>query len=151
MKTGNPVVPSFKLGFDVICTVLAGIYTFQQLYTYVQNEDYSDISFRKFIDDSSSEYYPTYTICFEDQFQHQIYKTDWIGINESYLTGSHEKGKFHSKTCPCGCDIEKEHNRIHLVKKGVQKSKKTTTILDTQWMLLLRICCPRATASMKIS
>ena len=107
MKTFYPIVPSFKLGFDIICIVLAGIYTFQQLHTYVQNEDYSDISFRKFVDDSSSEYYPTYTICFEEQSQQSIYKTDQI------KTTLHKRDEFHSKTCPCGCDIRKEHGRLY--------------------------------------
>ena len=76
--------------------------------TYIKNEDYSDISFRKFADDSSSEYYPTYTICFEDQSQYHIYKTEHI------LTGSFSDS-FKSERCPCGCHVQKERNKLLLV------------------------------------
>ena len=114
MKTFHSILPSFALGFDFICIVLAGIYTFQQLYTYVKNEDVSEISFQKFTDDSSSRNYPTYTICFEDQEQHHIYNTETIltfAFDQMAFT------KFNPKRCPCGCHVQREGNRLRLLKQ----------------------------------
>ena len=113
MKLYHPIVPSFALGFDLICIVLSGIYTFQQLYTYVRNEDSSEISFQKFTDDSSSRYYPTYTICFEDQDQHHIYNTEPIST-----FAFNRRVEFNPERCPCGFHVQREGNRLRLLKQG---------------------------------
>ena len=110
MKTFHSILPSFALGFDCICIVLAGIYTFQQLYTYVKNEDSSEISFQKFTDDSSSRNYPTYTICFEDQDQHHIYNTEPIST-----FAFNQRANFNPERCPCGCHVQREGNRLLLL------------------------------------
>ena len=114
MKMFHSIMPSIKLGFDLICITLAGIYTFQQFYTYVQNGDYSEISFRKFTDDSTSENYPTYTICFEDQSQHHIYKTEVVKTTNPFTHST----KWKSDRCQCGCHVQKEGNRLLLLKQS---------------------------------
>ena len=114
MKTFHSITPSFRLGYDLICITLAGIYTFQQFYTYVQNDDISEISFRKFTDDSSSENYPTYTICFEDQSQHHIYKTEVVKTTNPNTHST----QFKSKRCPCGCHVRREMNKLLLLNQS---------------------------------
>ena len=117
MKTFHSILPSFALGFDCICIVLAGIYTFQQLYTYVRNEDSSEISFQKFTDDSSSRKYPTYTICFEDQDQHHIYNTEPIST-----FSFNRRINFNPERCPCGCHVQREGDRLRLLNQGCPES-----------------------------
>ena len=114
MPKFHSIMESFKLGFDILCIMLAGIYSLQQLFTYIKNEDYSDISFRKFADDASSKFYPTYTICFEDQSQDHIYKTEPI------YSGAFNDRPHTSRTCPCGCHVQKELNRLFLVNNTCQ-------------------------------
>ena len=120
MKTFYSILPSFALGFDCICIVLAGIYTFQQLYTYVRNEDSSEISFQKFTDDSSSRNYPTYTICFEDQEQHHIYNTEPISTFDF-----NRRIEFNPKRCPCGCHVQREGNRLRLLNQECPEYTET--------------------------
>ena len=108
MKKLHLIFPSFRLGFDLICVIFAGFYTLQQVFTYIKNEDVSEIAFRKFNDDDSSQNYPTYTICFEDQSQHHIYRTEPIATVP-------ESSRIVQERCPCGCYAKKEGNRLFLL------------------------------------
>jgi hypothetical protein len=77
---------------------------YKQIKTYLQNEDFSAISFSRF-KDGQTEKFPTYTVCFEDNFIHQIFKLEHIGTSNMY----------YSEMCHNGCDIKLEKNRLLLL------------------------------------
>ena len=80
MEKVNPILRYFLLACNLACISLAVVYTYLQIKIYFDNEDVSSISFRKF-ENGNEDKYPTYSICFEDSFIHQIYK------QEPVLTG----------------------------------------------------------------
>ena len=77
MIKGDTVLKYLLLGWTCICIVLAVIYTYIQIKIYFDNEDVSTISFQQF-EKGNEDKYPTYSICFEDSFIRQIYKTEKI-------------------------------------------------------------------------
>ena len=62
---------------NCICIILAAKYTYLQIKIYFDNEDVSTISFQKF-ENGNEDKYPTYSICFEDSFTRQMYKTQHV-------------------------------------------------------------------------
>ena len=65
------------LAFDFICIILAAYMTWKQVNIYLKNEDFSEISFKRFTE-GTGYHYPTYTICLEDSNLQQIYRTTEI-------------------------------------------------------------------------
>ena len=81
--------------FNCVCTILAGYMTFKQIQIYFENDDTSAISFEKFTD-GPTDYYPTYTFCFEDSNRGDMYidgTRNLVG-NEQIRYGN--DGLFHS-------------------------------------------------------
>ena len=54
--------------------------SYKQVKTYLQNEDFSAISFQKF-SDGQTEKFPTYTFCFEDSSIQQMYYKEHISTS----------------------------------------------------------------------
>ena len=77
MKFENPFSRHMLFICNCICIILASKYTYLQIKIYFDNEDVSSISFQKF-ENGNEDKYPTYTICFEDSFIRQIYKTQHV-------------------------------------------------------------------------
>ena len=77
MEKVNPILRYLLLACNLTCITLAVIYTYLQIKIYFDNEDVSSISFRKF-ENGNEDKYPTYSICFEDSFIIQIYKTEQV-------------------------------------------------------------------------
>ena len=106
----------YTLGFDVLCIVLASYMTWKQVYTYFENDDFSEISFKRF-EDGSAYNYPTFTICLEDNNLQQIYKTSHVKTKQCCPEDVLSK----SAICPHGCRARKDNNKFmgNLVDRGI--------------------------------
>ena len=77
MKSENPILRYLLLSCNLICIYLAVHYTYLQIKIYFDNDDVSSISYLRF-ENGNEDKYPTYSICFEDSFIRQIYRTQKI-------------------------------------------------------------------------
>ena len=77
----------FKLLFHLACFVLAGIMGWEQLNSYLRNEDSTSMSYRKFNDDFH-DVYPTYTICIKSLYGDIFRTDDFLGIPGSAYRNS---------------------------------------------------------------
>ena len=112
MKLLHNFTPSLQLGVDCVCIAFAIFYTCKQFIVYLENEDFSEISFQKFTE-AGPESYPTYTICLEDSRTTQLYKKDQVVTHN-----------FHgvcdiSPTCPYGCFVFAEGNKLTIVNQTI--------------------------------
>ena len=115
-------MPSFTLAFDSICIILAGYMTWKQVYTYLRNEDFSEIAFQRFADGNGYNY-PAYTICLEDNNLRQIYrkfkvKTKKDCKNEYFVP---EDEYQTSSLCPNGCHIKNENDKLIIFNKTIEE------------------------------
>ena len=92
MKLENPFSRQMLFICNCICIVLAAKYTYLQIKIYFDNEDVSTISFQKF-ENGNEDKYPTYSICFEDSFTRQMYKTQLIVTGCPPYPGCPEEGE----------------------------------------------------------
>ena len=97
----------YTLAFDFICIVLAAYMTWKQVNIYLKNEDFSEISFKRFTE-GTGYHYPTYTICLEDSNLQQIYRTTGIKTKKNCP----EDRFSQSSLCPYGCYITKENENL---------------------------------------
>ena len=107
MITINHITQSFVLGFDCVCIMMALYMTYEQIQTYYDNEDFSQISFKKFTDGPNDKY-PTYTICFADNYLRQLYKNEFITTSNL----------FWSDEFPYGRRIAVEGNKLIIWKNA---------------------------------
>ena len=77
---------------NCICIILAAKYTYLQIKIYFDNEDVSTISFQRF-ENGNEDKYPTYSICFEDSFTRQLYKTQHVLTGCPPYPGCPEEGE----------------------------------------------------------
>ena len=77
MKSENPILRYLLLTCNLICIYLAVHYTYLQIKIYFDNEDVSSISYLRF-ENGNEDKYPTYSICFEDSFIRQMYRTQKV-------------------------------------------------------------------------
>ena len=106
----------YTLGFDVLCIVLASYMTWKQVYTYFENDDFSEISFKRF-EDGSAYNYPTFTICLEDNNLQQIYRTSHVKTKQCCP----EDALSISAICPHGCRARKDNNKLILLNKTIKE------------------------------
>ena len=106
---------SFRLGFDFICVVFAIIYTCKQFAFYLDNNDFSKIAFEKFTE-SSTDSYPTYTICLEDSRLAQIYKKEMV-VTHNYYDHCNI-----SPTCASGCFVVLKNSKLVLINQTIPVS-----------------------------
>ena len=104
------MMQSFIFAFDFICIILAGYMSWKQVHTYLQNDDFSEISFEAFSDGTLYNY-PTYTICLEDNNLQQLYKTVQVKTHKNCSEDT------LSSTCPYGCYIKKENEKLMILNK----------------------------------
>ena len=92
MKTIHHICNAFFLGFEGFCIMMAVYMTYKQLIMFYQNEDFSQIFIEKFTDGPNDKY-PTYTICFNDNFEEQIYTKKHITTAITYYSGAFPYGR----------------------------------------------------------
>ena len=86
MKPENPILRNLLLTCNIICFYLAFHYTYLQIKIYFDNEDVSSISYVRF-ENGNEDKYPTYSICFEDSFIRQMYRTQNLQTGCSTYSG----------------------------------------------------------------
>ena len=81
--------------FQIFCYLTTFFFFGCGVFTYFKNEDYSEVSYKRY-DDKSSISYPSTTLCFKvtpNLIQHEILKSVGDGINSSsyvsFLIGRH--------------------------------------------------------------
>ena len=84
--------------------------SYKQVKTYLQNEDFSAISFQKF-SDGQTEKFPTYTFCFEDSSIQQMYYKEHISTSFEFV------GRYGSKKCPYGCLAKIHEEKLRLLNR----------------------------------
>ena len=94
------------VGFEGICILMAVYMTYKQLKIFYQNEDFSEISFQKFTDGENDKY-PTYTICFTDNYEQQIYQKQHLSTSKGSIT----------KAFPYGKRINVEDNKLVIMNR----------------------------------
>ena len=94
-KMKNTALDVIAKGFKICCFFLAGYMIVQQTLRYFENEDSTTIHYKKF-NESPSDLYPTFSICFEDKFNGAYNRTELsntLGITRSkyvkLLLGKH--------------------------------------------------------------
>ena len=79
MISNENVRKVFKLLFHLACFILAGIMGWEQLNSYLRNEDSTSMSYRKFNEDFL-DVYPTYSICIKSLYGDIFRSDDFLGI-----------------------------------------------------------------------
>ena len=113
----SSIIPSTSRAFDCICVILAVYMTWKQLLIYFQNEDFSEISFKRFTDGTGYNY-PTYTICLEDNNLQQIFLTTKVKTKRNCP----EDDISISKLCPNGCYLNRENDKLNILNKTIEES-----------------------------
>ena len=112
MELVNYIGKVFLIGFECICIIMAVYMAYKQVKIFYQNEDFSEISFQKFMDGPNDKY-PTYTICFADNFERQLYKK--FDISTRKYIGS--------MAFPFGRRINVEDNKLVIMNKTSKNGK----------------------------